>query len=106
MPWLSLGGASWLRDRMIIFAGSKGISRVLATGGEPKLIVPAEEGQTFYGPRLLPDGDSLDVNKSYPCSAAVAASACRQSTAETPAAAARFFAFRSGPLPASRFGRR
>jgi Tol biopolymer transport system component len=58
-PGLSLGGASWLRDGTIVFAGSKGISRVLATGGEPKLIVPAEEGQTFYGPRLLPDGDSL-----------------------------------------------
>ena len=38
---------------------SEGILRVPATGGTPELIIPAEDGTQVYGPRLLPDGDSV-----------------------------------------------
>lgn len=33
--------------------------RVSANGGTPTLLIPAAEGESMYGPELLPDGDSV-----------------------------------------------
>lgn len=52
-------GASWNADGTILFGQTKGILRVPASGGTPELVVPAEDGETVYGPELLPDGDSV-----------------------------------------------
>jgi hypothetical protein len=52
-------GASWGADGVVFFGQPQGIMRVRATGGAPELVIPAKEGETFYGPRVLPDGDSL-----------------------------------------------
>jgi serine/threonine-protein kinase len=55
----SPGGVSWEEDGTILFAVTEGILRVSANGGVPDLIIPAEGGTVAYGPRLLPDGDSV-----------------------------------------------
>jgi len=56
----SLGfGASWNADNTILFAQSKGIMRVSANGGTPELVIASKDGEQFYGPQLLPDGDSV-----------------------------------------------
>jgi len=52
-------GASWGPDGTIFFAQPNGIMRVPAAGGTPELVIPAEKGKTLYGPRALPDGDSI-----------------------------------------------
>jgi Tol biopolymer transport system component len=53
-------GESWHADGTIFFAQDQGgIFRVPATGGSPELVVAASQGESLYGPRLLPDGDSL-----------------------------------------------
>jgi serine/threonine-protein kinase len=52
-------GASWGPDGTILFGQSAGIMRVPAQGGTPKLVIAAEEGTTLFGPRLMPDGDSV-----------------------------------------------
>jgi serine/threonine-protein kinase len=55
-------GVSWATDGTILFGqGANGISRVSAEGGEPSVVVPADEkkGEVLYGPELLPDGKTL-----------------------------------------------
>ena len=52
-------GAHWPDSESIVFAERRGVMRVAANGGTPELIVPAKEGERFYGPRLLPDGAVL-----------------------------------------------
>ena len=52
-------GVSWETDNTILFGQPKGIMRVPATGGTPELVIPAKDGEQFYGPQLLPDGDSV-----------------------------------------------
>lgn len=53
-------GISWEADGTILFSQNDGgIYRVSATGGVPELIVPSDEGMQTYGPRLLPDGDTI-----------------------------------------------
>ena len=52
-------GASWAADGSILFGQPAGIFRVPASGGTPKLVIPAERGRLLYGPQLLPDGDSV-----------------------------------------------
>jgi serine/threonine-protein kinase len=55
-------GVSWAADGTILFGqGADGISRVSADGGEPTVVVPADEKrrEIFYGPELLPDGKTL-----------------------------------------------
>ncbi len=52
-------GASWGTDDTILFGQSEGIMRVSANGGIPETLVPAERGERFFGPQILPDGDSL-----------------------------------------------
>jgi eukaryotic-like serine/threonine-protein kinase len=52
-------GVSWGRDNMILFGQDAGIMRVSANGGTPELIVRAGDGETVYGPQMLPDGRSV-----------------------------------------------
>ena len=52
-------GVSWETDNTILFGQQKGIMRVLAAGGTPASVIPAKDGELFYGPQLLPDGDSV-----------------------------------------------
>ena len=52
-------GVSWEADGTILIGQLDGIYRVLANGGTPELIIPSRESELFYGPRLLPDGDSV-----------------------------------------------
>jgi serine/threonine-protein kinase len=51
-------GASWQRDGSILYGQTTGIYRV-KPGGMPDLIIPAADGEGFYGPELLPDGDAV-----------------------------------------------
>ena len=51
--------ASWESDDTILFVEPEGIMRVSADGGDPELLVRAEEGEQFFGPKLLPDGESV-----------------------------------------------
>jgi len=55
----NLRGASWGVDGTILFGQAEGILRVAADGGTPELVIPMREGEWFYGPQLLPDGDSV-----------------------------------------------
>jgi Tol biopolymer transport system component len=55
----NLFGATWEPDDSILFATNAGIYRVPASGGEPQLIIAAEDGEQLHGPELLPDGDSV-----------------------------------------------
>jgi Tol biopolymer transport system component len=57
-PVLAVGG-TWNRDGVILFGGTAGLRRVLASGGEPILLTKAdasrgEAGHSF--PQFLPDG--------------------------------------------------
>jgi eukaryotic-like serine/threonine-protein kinase len=52
-------GASWNADGTIVFAMEPGIFRVPAAGGTPQLIIEPSPGKRLFGPRLLPDGDTL-----------------------------------------------
>ena len=50
-------GASWSADNRIVFGHrTKGILAVPASGGVPQVIVPAIDGETLYGPQILPGG--------------------------------------------------
>ena len=51
--------ASWESDGTILFVQREGIMRVSADGGDPELLVPAGDGEQFFGPKLLPDGESV-----------------------------------------------
>jgi serine/threonine protein kinase len=53
------GGASWGEDGRILVSGPEGILRVPDSGGTPELVIQASEGESVYGPQLLPDGDSV-----------------------------------------------
>ena len=51
---------SWSSDGNLYIADNgTGIKRVSAKGGQPEVIIPVADREEFYGPRLLPDGDSL-----------------------------------------------
>ena len=52
-------GASWGADGTILYGQLDGIYRVAADGGRPERIIETPEGETLYGPQLLPDGDSV-----------------------------------------------
>jgi serine/threonine-protein kinase len=56
---VNLFGASWAPDSTILFGQPDSIYRVSADGGTPKRVVAAQEGERVYGPKLLPDGDSV-----------------------------------------------
>jgi len=52
-------GLSWGTDGSILIGQPEGILRVSADGGTPELIVPIEPDERIYGPRLLPDRDTV-----------------------------------------------
>ena len=52
-------GMSWEADDTILVAQTDGIYRVSANGGTLEVIIPADQGKSFYSPELLPDGDSV-----------------------------------------------
>jgi len=52
-------GVSWASDNTVLFGQPKGIMRVSANGGTPQLVIPTKQNEIFYGPQLLPDGDSV-----------------------------------------------
>ncbi len=51
-------GASWERDGSILYGQTSGIYRV-KPGGTPTLVIPVAGDERFYGPELLPDGDTV-----------------------------------------------
>jgi eukaryotic-like serine/threonine-protein kinase len=55
----SVAGVSWGADNTIIWcAADKGIMRTSADGGTPEKLI-GEKGETYFHPRILPDGKSL-----------------------------------------------
>ncbi|HEY5622396.1 MAG TPA: protein kinase [Gammaproteobacteria bacterium] len=50
---------SWSADDSILFQQIEGVYRVPATGGTPELLIEQPEDEQHFGPRLLPDGDSV-----------------------------------------------
>jgi serine/threonine-protein kinase len=52
-------GVSWNADGTILFGQPAGILRVLADGGEPKLVIPTGSNELAYGPEMLPDGETI-----------------------------------------------
>jgi Tol biopolymer transport system component len=54
-PW----GNSWSGDRLLVSEGLNGILEVPVHGGQPRRIIAAVDGETLYGPELLPDGDTV-----------------------------------------------
>jgi serine/threonine-protein kinase len=51
-------GASWERDGSILYGQTSGVYRV-KPGGNPNLLIPVADQERFYGPELLPDGDTV-----------------------------------------------
>lgn len=51
-------GASWAADGTIVYGKQDGIWTVRADGGQPRLVVPIQEGRV-HGPQMLPDGRVL-----------------------------------------------
>ena len=51
-------GASWAADGTILYGKGDGIWSVRAEGGEPRLLIPIEQGWV-HGPQMLPDGRSV-----------------------------------------------
>ena len=52
-------GVTWDADDRILYGQPDGIWQVLATGGAPELVIPAEDGERFYGPQMLPGGECV-----------------------------------------------
>jgi len=53
-------GATWGTDGTIVFAqADTGVMSIPVSGGTPKTLVEAEEGEVIFGPSLLPDGEWL-----------------------------------------------
>jgi eukaryotic-like serine/threonine-protein kinase len=52
-------GLSWSGDQIFYGNMSEGIRRVPANGGASEIIIAVKDREEFYGPQLLPDGDSL-----------------------------------------------
>ncbi len=57
-------GASWVADGTILFSQPQGILRVSAEGGTPELVIPAEEGERFDYPQLLPGGRTVLLSRT------------------------------------------
>ena len=52
-------GLYWVGDTIYFADIGRGILRVSANGGKPELVVGITGREEFYGPQLLPDGDTL-----------------------------------------------
>ena len=50
-------GASWGADDMILYGQPDGIMRVPGARGTSELLIPVDEGESFYGPQMLPGGE-------------------------------------------------
>ena len=50
-------GASWGADDIILYAQREGIRQVPGASGTPALLIPVNDGDVFYGPQMLPDGE-------------------------------------------------
>ena len=50
-------GVTWDADDRILYGQTDGIWQVPATGGTSELLIPAEDGELFYGPQMLPGGE-------------------------------------------------
>ena len=50
-------GASWGADDMILYGRPEGIMQVPGASGKPVLLIPVNDGEVFYGPQMLPDGE-------------------------------------------------
>ncbi|HET9359226.1 MAG TPA: protein kinase, partial [Vicinamibacterales bacterium] len=54
----TLTGASWNEDDTILYGqGPDGIWRVAGSGGEPKVLIKVQAGESAHGPQLLPGGE-------------------------------------------------
>ncbi len=51
--------ASWNGNDTIVYGQRQGVMSVSANGGEPELIVAANQGETLSAPWFLPDGQSM-----------------------------------------------
>ena len=52
--------ASWGEDDTILFGqGPDGIWQVPGTGGTPEQLIAVEDGESAYGPQMLPGGDAV-----------------------------------------------
>ena len=52
-----LSGTSWGADDVVLYAQSEGTMQVPGASGTPELLIPADEGEDFYGPQMLPGGE-------------------------------------------------
>ena len=53
-------GVTWADDGMVYFGQAPGgIFSVPSTGGEPRLVAAVKDGESSYGPQLLPGGEWL-----------------------------------------------
>jgi eukaryotic-like serine/threonine-protein kinase len=52
-------GGSWGPDGIVIGQGPGGIVRVSERGGAPELLVRVRDGESAYGPQMLPDGQTV-----------------------------------------------
>jgi serine/threonine-protein kinase len=56
-PIADFYGISWESDGMILYSQPDGIWRVSDNGGTPERLIDPGEGNTAYGPQLLPGGE-------------------------------------------------
>lgn len=52
-----LAGGTWNADNVILFASSKGLQRVVATGGEPMAVTAPGGAKKMQEPFFMPDGN-------------------------------------------------
>ena len=52
-------GLDWAGNAIYFGDANEGIKRVSASGGQPDLVVKPTGQEEFYGPQLLPDGETL-----------------------------------------------
>jgi serine/threonine-protein kinase len=50
-------GLSWETDGTILFGETDGVWQVSEDGGTAELVIPARDGESIFGPRLLPGGE-------------------------------------------------
>jgi Tol biopolymer transport system component len=56
---LNPSGSSWSGERIFVSQGKHGILEMPAAGGPSRQVVAPKDGEDFYGPELLPDGNTL-----------------------------------------------
>jgi serine/threonine-protein kinase len=52
-------GMTWDADGILFGQGRAGIMRVLASGGEPEILVKVNDSEVAHGPQMLPDGRTV-----------------------------------------------